>query len=130
MRPSRRPLRGLLRMTESCNATHKTSSSWRSARRARLEGRMAEIQPLLRCFRDFDAEIVDRDAPVDAVFLGRVVTGGAVIGAAIVPDHDVALFPFVMVLGIGRDHPFFQFGDQLVSLRALNADEIDDLARI
>src|SRR5205823_6940972 len=55
-----------------------------------------------------DPEIVDRDPPVDAVLLGRIVAGGAVIGTAIVPDHDVALFPFVMVLGVGCDHPLLR----------------------
>src|SRR5436853_2693943 len=67
---------------------------------------------------------------MDAVLLGRIVAGGAVIGAAIVPDHDVALFPFVMVLGVGGDHALLQFGDQRVALFALDADKIDDLAGI
>ena len=67
---------------------------------------------------------------MDAVLLGRVVAGRPVIGAAVVPDHDVALFPFVMVLGVGLDHRFGQFGDQFVALAALDADKIDDLAGV
>src|SRR5437762_9491517 len=48
--------------------------------------------------------IVDRDPPVYAVLLWRVVAGGFVIRASVVPDDDVALAPFVAVFGIGLDH--------------------------
>ena len=41
---------------------------------------------------------------MDAVFLGRVVAGGFVIRAAVVPDDDVPLAPFVAVFRIGLDH--------------------------
>jgi hypothetical protein len=75
--------------------------------------------------------IVDRDAPVDAVLLGRVVAGGAVIRAAIVPDHDVALFPDVMVLGVGVT---MRVSSSAIRSRrllgALDADENHDLAGI
>src|ERR1700731_3993561 len=107
-------------------------SGWRistpemSAPRPAWNGLTVMLIALLRRFVErFDPEIVDRDAPVDAVFLGRIVTGGAVIGAAVVPDDDVALFPFVVVLGVGRDHARGQFGDQRIALGALDADEID-----
>src|SRR5436853_593007 len=86
---------------------------------------------LLRRFVEhFDAVIVDRDPPVDAVLIGRVVAGRPVVGAAVVPDDDVALLPFVMVFGVGSNHPLLQFDDDLVALLALDADEIDDLAGI
>jgi len=45
--------------------------------------------------------LLDRDAPVDAVFLGRVVARRLVIRAAVVPDDDVALAPLVAVLAAG-----------------------------
>jgi len=67
---------------------------------------------------------------MNAVFLGRVVAGGLVVGAAIVPDHDVALAPDVMVFGAGHDHALFQFGDQRVAFCVINPDQVADLAGI
>src|SRR2546427_432320 len=42
--------------------------------------------------------LLDRDAPVDAVFLGWIVARRLVVRAAVVPDDDVALAPLVAVL--------------------------------
>src|SRR5262245_18676503 len=54
----------------------------------------------------------DRYAPMDAVFLGRVVAGCLVVRAAVVPDHDIALAPFVRVVGPGLHHVGPQLGDE------------------
>src|SRR5437899_1575450 len=71
-----------------------------------------------------------RAPPVDAVFFGRVVAGRPMIGAAIVPDHDVALAPDMMVFGVGHDHALLQCGDQRVALLIVDADQVADLAGI
>src|SRR3954466_15090377 len=60
---------------------------------------------LPRFVERLDAEIVDRDAPVDAVFLGRVVAGRLVVRAAIVPDHDVGPAPPAGGLAAGGGRP-------------------------
>ena len=65
-----------------------------------------------------------------AVFLRRVVAGCLVVRPAIVPDHDVALAPDVMVLGVGHDHALAQFRDQFVAFLVRDADKIADLAGV
>ena len=60
--------------------------------------------------------ILDRYAPVDAVFVRRIVAGGTVIRAAVVPYHDVADTPFVPVFAIGLNHVAGQFVDQCITL--------------
>ena len=40
---------------------------------------------------------LDRDAPVDTIFLGRVVARRLMIRAAIVPDDDISLAPLVAI---------------------------------
>ena len=67
---------------------------------------------------------------MNAVFLRRVIAGGLMIRAPVVPDDDVSLSPDVVVFGIGGDHPFLQFRDQLVTLTLFDPDKADDLARI
>src|SRR2546426_4808765 len=74
--------------------------------------------------------LLDRDAPVDAVFLGRVVARRLVIRAAVVPDDDIALAPLVAVLTAGLDHVAGQLLDQLVALPHVDALDAQDLARI
>src|SRR5258705_1202743 len=74
--------------------------------------------------------LFDRHAPVDAVFLGRIVAGRLVVGAAIVPDDDVSLAPAVAVLALGLDHKPGQLVDQRVALLLLEALDAEDLARI
>src|SRR5438270_13325277 len=61
-------------------------------------------EPLLRRLTGLDTVIVDRDPPVYAVLFRRVVAGGFVIRAGIVPDDDVLLAPFVAVFSIWLDH--------------------------
>src|SRR5207253_10260778 len=85
---------------------------------------------LLRRLERLDPIVIDRDAPMDAVFLGRVVAGRPMIRAAVVPDHDVALMPDVMVFGVGHNHALFQLGDQRVAFLIVDADEVADLAGI
>src|SRR5262245_63360901 len=63
--------------------------------------------------------LLDGHAPVDAVFLGRVITRRLVVGAAVVPDHDIAAAPAVAVLTLGLDHPLCQLLDQVVALLRL-----------
>src|SRR5437763_13612467 len=63
--------------------------------------------------------LVDRDAPVDSIFFGRVVAGGLVVRAPVVPDDDVALAPSVTVLALGLDHVPGQLLDQRVALPLL-----------
>src|ERR1700730_3136208 len=74
--------------------------------------------------------LLDRDAPVDAVFLGRVIARRLVIRAAVVPDDDVALAPLVAILAPGLDHVVRQLVDQLVALPRVHALDAQDLARI
>src|SRR4029453_7512166 len=74
--------------------------------------------------------LLDRHAPVDAILLGRVITGRLVIGAAIVPDDDVARAPAVAILTLGLDHEPGQLVDQRVALFLLEALDAEDLARI
>src|SRR5580704_785004 len=79
-------------------------------------------QLLSSLIQGVDAEIVDRDTPVDAFFIGRIVAGRLVVRAAIVPDDDVALFPDMVVFGLGRHHRSAKLGDDIVTFRALDAD--------
>ena len=58
---------------------------------------------------------LDRHAPVDAILVGRVIAGGAMIGAAIVPDHDVADAPFVAVLAVRLNYVAGEFVDQIIA---------------
>src|SRR3989475_11331026 len=74
--------------------------------------------------------LLDRDAPVDAVFLGWIVARRLVVRAAVVPDDDVALAPLVAVLAARLDHVAGQLVDQLVALPRLHALDAQDLARI
>src|SRR2546427_10331561 len=60
--------------------------------------------------------LLDRDAPVDAVFLGWIVARRLVVRAAVVPDDDVALAPLVAVLARGPGHVTGPLVDQLVAL--------------
>src|SRR5437667_4004472 len=85
---------------------------------------------LFRRLERLDPIVIDRDAPMDAIFLGRVVAGRPMIRAAIVPDHDVALAPDMMVFGVGHDHALFQLGDQRVAFLISDADQVADLAGI
>ncbi|MBV9199071.1 MAG: SDR family oxidoreductase, partial [Alphaproteobacteria bacterium] len=87
-------------------------------------------EPLFCGFAGFDAVIVDRDPPVDAVFLGRVVAGRPVIGAAVIPDHDIPLAPFMAVFGARLDHVSFELGNQRIAFLPVVADDVDDLAGI
>src|ERR1700693_176599 len=74
--------------------------------------------------------LLDRDAPMDAVFLGRVVARRPVVRAAVVPDDDVALAPSVAVLGAGLDHAAGQLLDHLVALALFESLDAQDLAGI
>src|SRR6266571_3913639 len=74
--------------------------------------------------------LLDRDAPVDAVFLGRIVARSLVVRAAVVPDHDVALSPRVAVGGLGPDHAVGQLFNDLVALALLETLDAQDLAGI
>src|SRR5215469_1188033 len=65
-----------------------------------------------------------------AILFRRVVAGGLVVRAAIVPDHDIAFAPDVVVFGVWRDHALLQFGDQRVAFLILDADEVTNLAGI
>src|SRR5690242_462229 len=67
---------------------------------------------------------------MDAVLLGRIVAGGAVIGATVVPNDDVAFAPDVMVFGVGLDHVAFEIGNQLIAFSTLGADDRYDFAGI
>ena len=73
---------------------------------------------------------LDRYAPMDAVLVRRVVACRTVIGAAIVPDHDVADAPLVAIFAIRLDHVACQFVDQIITLLRRNARDRFDLARI
>src|SRR5262249_16616109 len=55
--------------------------------------------------------LLDRHAPVYAVFVRRIVACRLVVRAAVVPDDDVALAPFVGVRGLGLDHVASQLLD-------------------
>src|SRR5713101_3088611 len=72
--------------------------------------------------------LLDRDTPVDAVFLGRIVARRLVVRAAVVPDHDVALSPRVTVRGIGPDHAVGQLFDDLVALALFETFDAPGLA--
>src|SRR5271157_162678 len=76
----------------------------------------------LRGRQGFDAVIVDRNPPMDAVLLRRIVAGRLVIGTPVIPDDDVALAPFVPVFGPGLDHVALELGDQRIALAAVGAD--------
>src|SRR5678816_4428235 len=74
--------------------------------------------------------ILDRDAPVAAVFLRRVVAGRLVIRAAVVPDDDVPVAPPVTVLGVGLDHAVGQLLDQRIALALVEPLDAQDLSGI
>src|SRR6516162_60924 len=65
---------------------------------------IANLRPLLRRLKSLDPIVVDRDTPMYAIFLWRIVAGGLVVRASVVPDNDVAVAPDVMVLGVRDDH--------------------------
>src|SRR5205814_8687186 len=83
----------------------------------------------LRC-RSRCSALLDRHAPVDAVFFGRVVGRRLVVRTAVVPDDDVALAPPVTVLALGLDHALGQLVDQRVALLRLEPLDAKDLPRI
>src|SRR2546428_9657806 len=74
--------------------------------------------------------LLDRDAPVDAVFLGWIVARRLVVRAAVVPDDDVALAPAVAVLPVGMDHALGELLDERVALGRREPVDGQDLARI
>src|SRR5204862_4584000 len=74
--------------------------------------------------------LLDRDAPVDAVFLGWIVARRLVVRAAIVPDDDVAFAPAVTVLPVGSDHARGELLDERIALGRREAVDGEDLARI
>src|SRR5688500_6310171 len=71
--------------------------------------------------------ILDGNAPVDAVFLRRIVSGGRVIRAAIVPDDDVALLPFVAVLAGRLHHHRAELFEDCIGLGVVEAFYAEDL---
>src|SRR6476660_248860 len=74
--------------------------------------------------------LLDRYSPVDSILVWRIIACRAMIGAAVVPDHDVADAPFVAVLTVRLNHEAGQLGDQIIAF--LRADTLDrlDLARM
>src|SRR5204862_1824968 len=74
--------------------------------------------------------LLDRDAPVDAVFLGWIVARRLVVRAAVVPDDDVALAPAVAVLALRLDHAVGQLVDKSVSIVGLGSLDYQNLAWI
>src|SRR5687767_11373614 len=74
------------------------------------------------------AVVFDRYAPVNAVFLRRIVSCRLVIGAAIVPDDDVALAPLVAILARRLHHHHAELLDNRVALRLVEALDAQDLA--
>ena len=73
---------------------------------------------------------LDRHAPVDAVFVWRIVAGGLVHHAPVVPDHDIADPPAMNVAGIRRDHPLGEILDHVVAMRLFEPFDGEDLAGI
>ena len=67
---------------------------------------------------------------MDAVLVGRVVAGGLVVGAAVVPDDDVADPPFVAVFAVRLDHRGGQFVDQRITFGRFGALNEQDFAWI
>ncbi len=57
--------------------------------------------------------LFDRRAPVDAILVRRIIAGGAMIGTAVVPDHDVADALFVAIFTVRLDHGAREFVDQI-----------------
>src|SRR5713101_5609016 len=74
--------------------------------------------------------LLDRDAPVDAVFFRRVVARRPVVRAAVVPDDNVALAPGMAVFGPGLNHALCQLLDHLVALALVEPLDAQDLAGI
>src|SRR5207237_7932805 len=74
--------------------------------------------------------LLDRDAPVDAVFLRWIIARRLVIRAAVVPDDDVALAPAVAVLALRLDHALGQLVDERVALVGLESLDCQNLAGI
>src|SRR3989442_14234523 len=73
--------------------------------------------------------LLDRHAPVDAVFLGRIVARRLVIGAAVVPDDDVTLAPFVAVATGRLDYVAGQLLHPRCPLLVVEARDSQNLAR-
>src|SRR5947207_15170529 len=74
--------------------------------------------------------LLDRHAPVDALFLGWIVARRLVIRAAVVPDDDVALPPAVTVFALRLDHALRQLVDQRAALVLVDSLDPQDLAGI
>src|SRR5437879_4227953 len=81
----------------------RTSSGARRGR-SRSSSSSAPEGPSARREAARGGALLDRDAPVDAVLLGRIVARRPVVRAAVVPDDDVARAPPVAVLALGLDH--------------------------
>src|SRR5204863_8095062 len=74
--------------------------------------------------------LLDRHAPVDALFLRWIVARRLVIRAAVVPDDDVALPPAVTVFALRLDHALRQLVDHRVALVLVDSLDPQDLAGI
>src|SRR5579863_3792728 len=88
------------------------------------------IARLLRRRAGGRGEFLDRHPPVDAVLLGRVVARRLVVGAAVVPDDDVALPPLVAVLPLGLDHVAGELLEQRIAFLRLQPLDPEDLAGV
>src|ERR1035438_4406889 len=75
-------------------------------------------------------EFLNRDAPMDAILLRRIIARRAVVGTAVVPDHDVADPPLVPVLPLRLHHVGFKFVDQVIAFGSFRALDREDLAGI
>src|SRR5215210_7834500 len=74
--------------------------------------------------------ILDRDTPVNAVFLRRIIGRRLVIRAAVVPDHDIALAPLVAILRRRLLHQRGQLRDDRLALVRCEPFELEDLVLI
>src|SRR4051812_20776440 len=77
-----------------------------------------------------EASTLDRDAPVNAVFFGRVIACRLVVRAAVVPDHDVAFAPLMTVLRRRVGHERSQFVDDRVALSGVDAFDAQDFVLV
>src|SRR5260221_512405 len=63
-----------------------------------------------------DLVLHDGGAPVDALLVEGIAAAGLVQAATVVPDHDVALLPLVLVLRRCRDHVGRELLDQRLAV--------------